>query len=229
MKLVERLVVNSLLLAAVGVGCGNSDANGGSQTEKLGQIGLPLVTHGASGTKYQLRNAVFEITSPYYYTTSGVGGAMSATGGNASVDNAATGGAAVPVANTIIVNGDDYPDSDSIQVDIAEGSYTVALHPGWQLQSVIDGVAQDVTATLLTPDVQWVYVSRRSTSWVSFQFGLGDSEIWLNGNLNIQIDVVEDPNQLGTGGAMWATGGSSPIAETGGAFNMATGGAQGAN
>jgi hypothetical protein len=142
---------------------------------------------------------------------------MSATGGSSNMGgSAATGGSSSPVGSTIFVNSDDYPDSDSIQVDIAEGSYTVALQPGWQLQSVVGGVAQDVAATLLTPDVQWIYVSRRSTSWVSFQFGLGDKEIWLNGNLNIQVNVIEDPNQLGTGGAMWATGGSPAIAETGG-------------
>jgi hypothetical protein len=222
MKRTNILLINSLLLATLGFGCGNSNTKGGNDSEKLGQLAFPLVTNGPSGTKYQLRNAVFEISPYNNYYYGGVGGAANyATGGAANTPSTGTD----PSNPTVIVNSDDYPDSDSIQVDISEGYYSIYLRPGWQLQSVVNGVAQDVNATLLSPDYQWVSVYRHSTSWVSFQFGLGDRDIWFNGSLNIQVSVYENPDQLypGTGGAQsWNTGGSAP---TGGAYTVSTGGA----
>jgi hypothetical protein len=73
--------------------------------------------------------------------------------------------------------------------------------------------ASDVEATLLSGNGQWVYVSPHSTSWVEFSFGIGGSELWLNGKLNIGINVYEDPDEYyggsagGWGGASGGSGG----------------------
>lgn len=73
--------------------------------------------------------------------------------------------------------------------------------------------AQAVEATLLSGVSQWVYVSRQSTSFAEYSFGIGGKEIWLNGKLNIGIDVQETPGgdggagPLGEGGA----GGEAPV------------------
>ena len=56
------------------------------------------------------------------------------------------------------------------------------------------------SASLLSGASQWVYVSRQSTSFAQFNFGIGGKEIWLNGKLNIAIDVQETPGGGGEGG-----------------------------
>ena len=72
----------------------------------------------------------------------------------------------------------------------------------------MSGAAEPVEATLLSGEYQWVYVSRQSSSWAEFSFGIGSREIWLNGQLNIGIDVQETPGGAG-GSAGWGnTGGS---------------------
>jgi hypothetical protein len=86
-------------------------------------------------------------------------------------------------------------------VSLEEGYYNVRLTPGWHMEKVTASGAQTVEATLLSGQTQWVYVSRQSTRYAEFSFGIGGSEIWLNGKLNITIDVQE-----GAGGA----GGDGP-------------------
>jgi hypothetical protein len=207
------------------MGCGSNGPNGGQDEDKLGQLALPLATNGPSGTRYQLRNAVFDIT-PYGSYWYGVGGAA-ATGGSMGQDTGGsvgeeTGGAG-PVETTqpaaIVVSSEDNLNADSIQVELAEGDYSIRLRPGWYLQSVVNGVAQPEEAVLLNGDSRWIYVYRHSTSWVSFQFGLGNQELWFNGKVNIEMNVYEDPDQYygSTGGASWGTGGSTWAAGTGGA------------
>jgi hypothetical protein len=66
--------------------------------------------------------------------------------------------------------------------------------------------AQPVEATLLSGGYQWVYVSRQSTSWAEFSFGIGGREYWLNGKLNIAIDVQEAAGAGGEGGGGGAAG-----------------------
>jgi hypothetical protein len=40
------------------------------------------------------------------------------------------------------------------------------------------------------------YVNPHSTSWVAYEFGIGERSIWFNGKLNIEIRVHEDPSEL---------------------------------
>lgn len=66
-------------------------------------------------------------------------------------------------------------------------------------------LATTVESTLLSDSTQWTYVNARSSSWVEYQFGIGGREIWLNGNLNVDLQVYEDPDDYyggvaGTGG-----------------------------
>jgi len=236
MKRVGTFLLGSALIAAFAVGCGNNGPNGGQNEDKLGQLALPLVTNGPSGTRYQLRNAIFDITPyNYYWAATGVGGAgnIDGTGGTVGQDTGGsvgqeTGGAS-PVGSqpgVIVVSSEDNPNADSIQVDLAEGEYYIHLRSGWYLQSVVNGVAQTEDAVLLNGDYQWICVYRHSTSWVSFQFGLGSQELWFNGKVNIQMAVYENPDQYyggTTGGASWA--GGATWASTGGASNFGTGGA----
>jgi hypothetical protein len=79
--------------------------------------------------------------------------------------------------------------------------------PGWRFEKVTPDGAEPVEATLLYGETQWVYVSRRSTSFAEFQFGLGGREIWLNGDLNIGVVLYEDPSEIGYAG----TGGGFPV------------------
>ena len=53
------------MIAAAGlmmlVGCGNAAQGGNDSGERGGQLALPLVTQGASGVTYRLRDANFTI------------------------------------------------------------------------------------------------------------------------------------------------------------------------
>jgi hypothetical protein len=70
-----------------------------------------------------------------------------------------------------------------------------------------------VEATLLSGATQWVYVSRQSTSWVEYNFGIRGKAIWLNGKLNIGLDVQETPGGEGGAGPVGESGaaGKSPV------------------
>ena len=168
--------------------CGSDGAN----KPEMGTLKVPLSTQGPSGTTYRLRDAVFEINNQYY--------GYAGEGGEAPA--------------TITVSSEDDPDAAAISVSVERGYSYVRLRPGWRLEKVEGGSASDVQATLLSNDTQWVYVSPHSTSWVTYQFGLGERSIWFNGELNIQVEVYEKPSDLyGQGGQ----GGWSDV-EVGGAF-----------
>lgn len=190
------------------VGCASSNGNNNSNEDavaEVGKIALPLVTHGPSGAAYRLRNATFEIV-PYqtYWTTGtyvGSGGAATSMGGSNAV------GTSPGTRPVVLVNGEDSPDSDSIQVDLEAGDYFIRLLSGWYLEKdEADGTATPVEAQLLSGETQWVWISPHSTSWVSYQFGLGDHALWFNGNLNVQINVYEDPSEYYGGGVGGSTG-----------------------
>jgi len=183
------------------VGCSNSAQGGDEPADRVGQLALPLVTQGASGVVYRLRDATFTIRSLYGgWGGSGVGG-----------------GSGGP---TITVSSETDPDAQTISVSVEEGQYYVELSPGWHFEKVTPEGAVPVEATLLYGETQYVYVSRRSTSFAEFQFGLGGREIWLNGDLNIGVVLYEDPSELGYGGL----GGSFP---GGGAAGFPSGGVAG--
>lgn len=73
---------------------------------------------------------------------------------------------------------------------------------GWRLEQAQGANGTDVAATMLSGESQWLYISPHSTSWAEFQFGPGERELWLNGDLNLEIQVHEDPDAYyGYGGA----------------------------
>jgi len=116
---------------------------------------------------------------------------------------------------TVIVSSETDPDATNISVSLEEGYYYVNLTPGWHLEKVTPAGAEPVEATLLSGEYQWVYISRQSSSWAQFSFGIGSREIWLNGQLNIGFDVQETPGGAGGAGgfagwgntAGWSAGG----------------------
>lgn len=177
------LLTSTALLVAGLSGC-SSEGSGGQERE-MGTLALPLSTQGPSGTTYRLRDAVFEISSDGWYYAGGEGGASS---------------------QSITVSSEDDPNAESIRVDLERGYRFVQLQPGWRLEKVEDGTATDVEATLLSESGQWVYVRERSTSFVEFNFGLGNRQIWFNGRLNIGVNVYESPG--GAGGAPDGIGGA---------------------
>lgn len=182
--LTRRLGTMALLtaLGALMVGCGSSgNPPGGQQEETKGQLALPLTTQGASGVVYRLRDATFEIARYGYMGSGGYGGGW---GG--------------PV---VTVSSETDPDAATISVELEEGQYFVQLLPGWHFEKQTSSGYEQVEATLLSGESQYVWVSRLSTSFAQYQFGLGGSEIWLNGQLNIGVVLYEDPSELGYGGS----------------------------
>src|SRR6478735_12056183 len=185
------------------IGC---SAGAGGEGETQGQMSLPLTTPGASGAIYRLRDATFVIQNPY--------------GGSGGFGNGPAGGAANN--QSIVVSSETDPDATNISVSLEEGYYTVDLRPGWSMEKNDASGTETVEATLLSGSPQWVYVSRQSTSWAEFSFGIGGREIWLNGKLNIAIDVQETPGSYGGsgniagGGNFAGRGGAAPLAGSGG-------------
>lgn len=213
------------------MGCargGGADQSG--ETSEFGKLALPLVTNGPSGAQYQLRNATFQIQPTRYYY--GVGGSTE-KGGAASKGGAApivaAGAPSISVPAPIIVSSETNPTEPTIEVDLEQGDYRVVLLPGWSLESVVDGVSTPVPdVQLLSGDSQWVWVSPRSTSWVSYQFGSGDRSVWFNGKLNIEMQVYETPEDYygrsygGSSGAPWVPAGgvATTIPASGGAYGL---------
>ena len=187
-QLSRRLWMGFLLSAGVGmtglVGCSGSGGRDGESTA-LGQMSLPLTTQGASGVTYRLRNATFVVQSEFYdyeYGNAGAGGSP-----------------ANPGRRTVSSETD--PNARNISLSLEEGYYRVELLPGWRMEKTSSSGSQPVEATLLSGASQWVYVSRQYTSYAEYSFGIGGREIWLNGKLNIAIDVQEVPGVGGAGGA----------------------------
>jgi hypothetical protein len=115
----------------------------------------------------------------------------------------------------ITVSSETDPTAESIEVEVEQGYYSVSLATGWSMERVENGVATPVEAQLLSGDSQWIYVSRHSTSWVRYQFGIGDHALWFNGALNIDMTVYENPDQYYGGGVAGATGNPGPMGVAG--------------
>ncbi len=191
-------IVSAIAVAAAGtMGCGSKTDSPREGTAPTGSLGLPLQTQGASGTAYRLRNAEFVIDQDCW--------------------DYGWGGAGNDCPDAIVVNGEDHLDEESIQLSVEEGYYNVRLSSGWEMEERANGNGNGaiVEATLLSSSSRWIYVSRNSTRWVDFEFGIGERSIWMNGRLNIEMTVYEDPSDLygyagapGTGGT-WGQGGSA--------------------
>ena len=203
MKRTSRRVWAGLLLSAgfglVGlVGCsGSGGHDGGGGPEALGQMNLPLTTQGSSGATYRLRNATFVVQHQFYFNEAAEAGASSTPG-------------------AITVSSESDPNAQNISLSLEEGYYDVQLRPGWSMEKVSLSGTQTVEATLLSGESQWVYVSRQSTSWAEFSFGIGGREIWLNGKLNIGIDVQESPPGAGGDSSVGGNPGAAGDTSVGG-------------
>lgn len=188
-----------LASSLVGTACSSSPEKHEKEPE-FGTLGLPLSTQGASGDTYRLRDATFRIRSDdwHYEDSSSFGGDGSGT-----------------TSEVVIVSSEDDPEAATISVSVPAGELEVKLLPGWRLERISEAGAETIEATLLSSSTQWVWVAPRGTSFAEFRFGVGDREIWFNGQLNIGIAVVENPDEYyGTGGGSgWA--GSPGVDETG--------------
>jgi hypothetical protein len=190
------LLAGLVLSAGLVAGC----SSGGGGKEELGTLNLPLVTHGPSGAEYRLRNATFEISNLYYYDDYGSGG---------------DGGTSAP---PITLSSEDDPTATSLSVSVERGYYYVRLLPGWHLEKVDASGATEVEATLLSSATQSIYVYQHESTWVEYEFGIGDRALWFNGQLNIDIVVHEDPSEIygNTGGFGGAEGDVDCCAGAGG-------------
>ena len=195
----RRLGTLALLGAGLSLlGCSGSPSP--SEKEPLGQLNLPLTTQGASGLKYRLRNATFTVQREpgYYYGGAGYAGAI--------------GGGSDGSSSTTTVSSETDPDARSISLSLEEGSYYVQLQPGWSFEKDGADGPEIVEATLLSQPTQWLWVYRQSSTWAEFNFGIGGKELWLNGKVNIEINVQETPGEYGGSGG---GGGFSPGGGTG--------------
>lgn len=193
----RRLYLGTLFGLAICAGGALSGCNSEPITgaKEMGSLNLPLSTHGPSGTEYRLRDAVFQISSEYSYYDydTGEGGAGSS-------------------GHSYTLSSEDDPTASSISISVERGYYYVRLLPGWRMEKVADGEATTVEATLLSEATQWTYVDAHSSSWVEYQFGIGGREVWLNGNLNVGVQVYENPDEYYGGGLAGAgTGGFTGI------------------
>ncbi|WP_437761179.1 hypothetical protein WMF27_06165 [Sorangium sp. So ce281] len=186
------------LVAAAGVafaallsGCGSQGADRGPD---VGSLSLPLAADAPSGARYRLRDATFEISNGYYYYEDENTSAMAVGGGYGTV--------------VTVSSEDQDPNESSLVVDLEQGGYSVTLLPGWHFEKVEDGTVTDpnVEATLLSSQRVYVYVSPHSTTWAEYAFGIGSSELWLNGKVNLDINVYEDPDDYYYGGNVTAVG-----------------------
>jgi hypothetical protein len=171
------LLAGLTLLTGVAAGCSSEGAAEGAH----GTLSVPLTTVGASGITYRLRDATFQISSPYSYDAGGAGG-----------DG--------PQTQIVTVSSEDNVDAASIAVSVERGSYSVRLLPGWRMEKVEGGVASEVEANLLSEATQWLYVNPHATTWVEYRFGLGERAIWFNGKVNIGVQVYENPSEILGGG-----------------------------
>jgi hypothetical protein len=182
------LAAAGVVFAALLSGCGSQadDREAG-----VGSLSLPLAAEAPSGARYRLRDATFEISSSYYYWNENSSAVAVGVGGSDGYGSLVT-----------VSSEDEDPDASSILVALERGSYNVRLLPGWHFEKVENGTVTEpnVEATLLSSQSVYVYVSPRSTTWAEYAFGIGDREVWLNGKLNVNINVYETPDEYYGGG-----------------------------
>ncbi len=190
----KSLGVVGALFLGLGVGltpaCGGGDAVAEGGT---GTLNLPLASEGSSGARYRLRNATFDIGPQNYY--------WYGSGGDGSAGTLTS------------VSSESEPDADTISVSLERGYYSILLQAGWQMERVDASGTTIVEATLLSEPETWVYVAPQSTASADYQFGIGDRTVWLNGELNIGVQVYENPGEYyGNYGGEPSYGGSPSYA-----------------
>jgi len=172
-KLATVCAILATAWLTTGCSTGGSPSGDEQASPEIGNLGLPLSSTSASGVEYRLRNADFDVWG-YQYDCWDYDDCE-------DYDES--------------FSSEDYLEEPSIMLDLLEGDYEIHLGGEWYLERIVDGEAEAVEAVLLNDPWQWAWVSPHSTSWVTFQFGIGDEELWLNGQLNVQIEVYEDPDE----------------------------------
>jgi hypothetical protein len=151
------------------LGCGGESAPSSTGAE-VGTVALPLSAVAPSGVEYRLRNATFNIW----------GWTDTCTEQSCEYDET--------------ISSEDYLDQPTIMLDLLRGSYYIYLNEGWELEKILDGVGEVVEAQLLNSNYQYVWIQPYQTMWVTYQFGVGDEVLWFTGQLQIQMEVYEDPD-----------------------------------
>jgi hypothetical protein len=170
-----------MLGLALNTSCGDTDTTNGGESERAGTLSIPLVTTGASGIVYGIRDARFEIVrSP--------------------------GGSPEDFVEFIDTEPFD-PTRQSFERLLPNGKYIVDLHPGWRIVQSNDGVNfTDIEAELISPSTVPVTVVFNETVEAVYQFRVnGEDIIFGDGTLRIRFEVEEGFG--GAGGAAGAGGG----------------------
>ena len=165
----HAMVCAILAAGGLALGCGGESAPSSTEAQ-TGTVGLPLSAVSPSGVEYRLRNAVFNLWGwPDRCYDEGC----------------------EPYEQ--MVSSEDYLDQPAITLDLLAGGYDIFLEDGWELEKIVDGVGEVVEAQLLNGNYQYTWVQPYRTTWVTYQFGIGDEELWFTGQLQIQMEVYEDP------------------------------------
>ncbi|UJR86127.1 hypothetical protein [Sandaracinus amylolyticus] len=105
---------------------------------------------------------------------------------------------------SVTVSTETDPDASVISLSLPAGAYTVALASGWRLERVVDGVATDVEATLISANPAEALLTADAVTQVRFRFQLAREVVETGpGQLDIGIDVVPAPPESGTLRVRW--------------------------
>lgn len=164
------ILASSFLVAGCNSESTGTPNKGDDSTVETGAIGLPLSAVSTTGVEYRLRNGEFNLWG---------------------WPNDCWEEDCEYYDQTI--SSEDYLDQPSITLDLMRGEYDVYLNPGWQLEKVVDGVGEVVEAQLISSEYQYAWVQPYQTTWITFQFGVGSEELWFTGQLQLNMEVYEDP------------------------------------
>jgi hypothetical protein len=151
------------------LGCARETTLTSTETE-IGTVGLALSAVSPSGVEYRLRNAVFNLWGWPERCYDEDCDYYEQT-----------------------VSSEDYLDQPAITLDLLSGGYEVFLEDGWEIEKIVDDVGEVVEAVLLSGGYQYIRVRPYRTTWVTYKFGIGDEELWFTGQLEIRMEVYEDP------------------------------------
>jgi hypothetical protein len=160
---------------AMTAGCSNHDVvsieEGNVPALSTGQLQLALTARGSSGSLYRLRHAEFLVQE------------LDPFGGFATV-----------------LSSENDPLASTLEATLETGDYVVDLFPGWFLEKVIDGVATQVVANLVSSSSLSFSILANEESRVSYRFETNGEIIeFSQGRLIIQIEVEERSSEVTLG------------------------------
>jgi hypothetical protein len=106
---------------------------------------------------------------------------------------------------TVAVSSETNPDAALISLTLPAGAYAVSLAGGWRLERVVDGLATDIEARLISANPVQAVLRSGATTLVRFRFQLGDQVVETGpGRLDIGIEVVPPTPMRGTLRVSWS-------------------------